>query len=115
MVKIICLTLLLFFIRTEPIYTAKYEKTSSQIEVLSVQWKGNELIVDLSDEITSYGGGNAAEYAIISQVLGQVFSNSEVEVVTLLIEGEENNFPEGTQILKYSRDDYENDYFCNTK
>ena len=113
--KVLLLSLLMFFMATKPVYTDKSEFISSQTEVLSVQWDGNALTVDVSKDITSYGGGNAMEYEVVSKILGQVFANPEVEFFTLLIEGEENALPEGTQILKYSRDDYENDYFCNTK
>lgn len=109
------LSLLIFFLVRKPIYTDQNEFISSQIEVLGVQWEENELIIDVSKDIVSYGGGNAMEYELVSQILNQVFTNSEVEYFTLLIEGGEATLPEGTQILKYSRDDYENDYFCNTK
>lgn len=109
------LSVLLFFLATEPIYTDKSEFISSQTKVLSVQWDESELIVDVSKDIASYGGGNAMEYEVVSQILSQVFANSEVKVFTLLIEGEEKALPEGTQILKYSRDEYEKDYLCNTK
>lgn len=113
--KVLVLSLLIFILATKPIYTDKSEFISSQTEVLGVQWEGSTLIVNVSRDITSYGGGNAMEYEIISRILNKAFSNPEVEFFTLLIEGEENALPEGTQILKYSRDDYENDYFCNTK
>ncbi|HHX61179.1 MAG TPA: hypothetical protein GX707_10780 [Epulopiscium sp.] len=115
MVKRLLLSLLLFVMATKPIYTDKNEFISSQTKVLGVQWNGNELIVDVSKDIASYGGGNAMEYEVVSQILGCVFANPEVEVFTLLIEGKEGYLPEGTQILKYSRDDYENNYFSNTK
>lgn len=113
--KIIILSLLIFVMATKPIYTDKNEFISSQTEILSVQWEGNGLTVDVSKDITSYGGGNAAEYELVSEMLRQVFANPAVDHFTLLIEGEQNALPEGTQILKYSRDDYENDYICNTQ
>ena len=118
MVKIILLSLLLFCTKTKPIYTDNIFKSdliSSQTKILGVQWNGQELIVDVSEEITSYGGGNAMEYAIVSEILNDVFSIPEVEKFTLLIEGEEEYLPEGTQILNYGRDEYEKDYICNTK
>ncbi len=113
--KIIMLSLFIFIIATKPIYTDKSQFISSQTKVLGVQWNGNELILDVSKDIASYGGGNAMEYEVVSQLLDQVFANPEVEVFTLLIEGKEEYLPEGTQILNYSRDDYENNYFCDTK
>ena len=118
MVKIICISLLLLCTSIKSNHTDKIFKSeliSSQTKILSVQWEGEKLIVNVSKEISSYGGGNAMEYALVSEILNYVFSIPEVETFTLLIEGEEEYLPEGTQILNYSRDEYENNYFCNSK
>lgn len=115
MERLLLLSILFFFISTKPIYTDKSEFISSHTKILGVQWNENELILDVSKDIASYGGGNAMEYEVVSQILSQVFANPKIDVFTLLIEGQEDGFPEGTQILKYSRDDYENNYFCDTK
>lgn len=133
MVKVIILTLALFLMSTKPVYThyemgseietkfseLKSEVIPSQIEILSVQWNGRELIVDVSEEITSYGGGNATEYEVVSQLLAMAFSIPEVESFTLLIEGEEDHLPEGTQISGYTRERYmekiRNDYHINNE
>lgn len=109
MEKIIWLTVLLFFARSEPIYT-DYQFISSQTKILGVQWNDGELILDVSEDIASYGGGNAMEYEVVSNVLDQVFSDPKVDVFTLLIEGEEKELPEGTQLLKYTREQYMENY-----
>lgn len=118
------LAMILFFINTKPIYTSyevnyevnievenkwsefKSEFIPSQTEILSVQWYGNELIVDVSRDIISYGGGNAMEYAVVGELLEMAFSIPEVESFTLLIEGEEDCLPEGTRISGYTRERY---------
>ena len=142
MEKAIVLMVILFLLNTKPIYTSdveynqvnngvysevnieienkwlgfKSEFIPSQTEILSVQWYGNELVVDVSKEIISYGGGNAMEYAIVGELLEAAFSIPEVESFTLLIEGKEDCLPEGTRILGYTRERYnENNYFRNTK
>ena len=115
---------------TKPIYTTydesvlieekftalKEEYIPSQTEILSVQWSEGTLTIDVSSDITSYGGGNAMEYAILCGLLEMAFSIPQVESFTLLIEGQASCLPEGTQILDYTRERYnENNYFCNTK
>jgi len=130
MVKVIILIITLFFISTKPIYTTydesalikekfttlKGEYIPSQTEILSVQWNEGALIIDVSKDITSYGGGNAMEYEILCELLEMAFSIPEVESFTLLIEGQASCLPEGTQILNYTRERYnEEGYFCNTK
>ena len=133
MVKVIILTVAIFFMNTRPIYTSydinaeienkfrelKSEFIPSQTEILSVQWCGRELIVDVSRDITSYGGGNAMEYAIVGELLETAFSIPDAESFTLLIEGEEDCLPEGTQISGYTRERYTqnilNDYDVNNE
>lgn len=142
MEKIIILSLLLFCLQAQPVYTydeqvyveseqvhvevednvearakkvfdalivdgeTKNEFISSQTQVLGVQWDGNTLILDVSKDISSYGGGTAIEYEIMCQLLNTAFSIQEVECFTLLIEGEEEYLPEGTKILGYTRQRY---------
>lgn len=86
----------------------KNEFIPSQTKVLSVQWDGKTLVVDVSKEIGDYGGGTAIEHEIMCQLLNTAFSIQEVEVFTLLIEGEEKYLPEGTEILNYTRQRYLN-------
>lgn len=119
MEKTIFLIIILFFIGTKPLYTSYQPNTEfipSQTEILSVQWNGNALTLDLSKEITSYGGGNAMESEVVRELLDVIFSIPDVDSFTLLIEGEEDGLPEGTQISNYTRERYdENNNFCNTK
>ena len=130
MVKIIILIVTLFFMTTKPIYTTydeailveekftalKSEYIPSQTEILSVQWSEAALTIDVSSDITSYGGGNAMEYAILCELLEMVFSIPQVESFTLLIEGQASYLPEGSQILNYTRERYnEDNYFRNAK
>lgn len=84
----------------------KNEFIPSQTKILSVQWDGKILVVDVSKEIGDYGGGTAIEHEIMCQLLNTAFSIQEVEVFTLLIEGEEKYLPEGTEILNYTRERY---------
>lgn len=120
MVKIIILTATIFIMSIRPIYTS-CEFIPSQTELLGVQLNDGELVVNVSKDITSYGGGNAMEYAVLGELLEKAFFYPSVDSFTLLIEGEEAFLPEGTQILDYSRERYEegilngDNYFCHKK
>lgn len=86
------------------------EKTlnySSQIEILDLKYERNVLTIDLSKEITLYGGGNTAEQYVCYALLTWGFENTKAEFVSLLVEGEMNTFPEGGDYTLYMRGDYE--------
>lgn len=88
----------------------KIEETleyASQIEILDLKYEENVLVIDLSKELISYGGGNAAESYIGETLLRWGFENTKAEFVSLLIEGEIDAFPEGSQYACYMRTDYE--------
>ena len=89
---------------------AEIEKTlnySSQIEILDLKYERDVLTIDLSKELTLYGGGNTAEQYVCYSLLAWGFENTKAVFVSLLVEGEMNVFPEGGDYTLYMRGDYE--------
>ncbi|MGL4798900.1 MAG: hypothetical protein ACRCWY_05815 [Cellulosilyticaceae bacterium] len=80
---------------------------TSQIQVLDLQYKEDTLQMNLSKELISYGGGNEAEYQVVTQLLRWGFEEAEAANITLLVEGRSDRFPEGTCIVDYTKVDYE--------
>ena len=80
---------------------------SSQIKILDLKYEENVLTIDLSQELTAYKGGNAAEAYVAYTLLDWGFQRTNADYITLLIEGEMNQFPEGGVYTLYMREDYE--------
>lgn len=88
----------------------KIEETlnySSQIEIFDLKYEENVLTIDFSQDLVAYGGGNAAETYVAYTLLDWGFTNTEADYITLLIEGEKDQFPEGGDYTLYMREDYE--------
>lgn len=83
---------------------------TSQIQVLDLQYTKGILLIDLSEELISYGGGNAAEHMIIKELLKWGFENIQADKITLLVDGSIEGFPEGTLIHQWTREVYTNYY-----
>ena len=71
---------------------------SSQIKILDLKYEENVLTIDLSQELTAYKGGNAAEAYVAYTLLDWGFQRTNADYITLLIEGE---------YTLYMREDYE--------
>ena len=80
---------------------------SSQIKILDLKYEENVLTIDLSQELIAYKGGNTAETYVAYTLLGWGFEKTSANAITLLIEGEMNQFPEGGLYTLYTREDYE--------
>lgn len=80
---------------------------SSQIEILDLKYEEDVLTIDLSQDLVDYGGGSAAETYVAYTLLNWGFTRTDVTYITLLIEGEMNQFPEGGAYTLYMREDYE--------
>ncbi len=98
--------------------------SASQIQILDLQYREGVLLMDLSKEIVVYGGGNAAEYQVVSQLLAWAFDQIGAEKLTIKVEGSTMGFPEGTYIVGFTKEEYhaysegrayEKDYICNTE
>lgn len=83
---------------------------TSQNKVLEVQWKEGNVTVNLHEDIIGYGGGTYTEYILGALIMEAVFENSEAEVVTILVDGEPDCFPEGSDYTDCTREDYETYY-----
>ena len=80
---------------------------SSQIKILDLKYEENVLTINLSQELTAYKGGNTAETYVAYTLLGWGFEKTPAKAITLLVEGEMNQFPEGGLYTLYTREDYE--------
>lgn len=80
---------------------------SSQIRILDLKYEENVLIIDLSRELIQYKGGNTAETYVAYTLLEWGFKKTPAKAITLLIEGEMNQFPEGGLYTLYTRENYE--------
>lgn len=84
--------------------------STSQITLLDLQYTEGYLVMDLSHQLISYGGGNAVEYQVIKALLDWGFQYEDVDYITLKIEGSTHHFPEGNEVIAYDRDRY-NTYY----
>lgn len=75
----------------------------SGTKVLNVIHLDEDLLIDFSTEFLSYGG-NTYEEALVSLILETGFSFPEVNSITVYIAGELQNFVEGSEINRYTRD-----------
>lgn len=120
--KIIIAVLVLFFIFTDRIYAKEWDIVSldkvleniqketgltSQIEVLGVEYEEDKVVIDLSKELISYGGGTYTEYVIGAKLMEWVFENSDADLMGIKVEGEFILLPEGSDYSTCTRTNYE--------
>ena len=70
------------------------------VTVLSIVIENGLLTLDVSENILSFGGGNAFEFALTSQLLAIAAEIPEVERFSLAIEGEMRHLPEGSELIE---------------
>lgn len=80
---------------------------TSQNVVLEVKYQLGHATVNLASEVTQYGGGTHMEYMLGKLIMSAVFENKEVDTLTILIEGTEDAFPEGSDYSYCTRKHYE--------
>ncbi|MCX7921670.1 MAG: GerMN domain-containing protein [Clostridia bacterium] len=69
-------------------------------KLLNFKINGNLLTLNLNRVISNYSGGNAREEAIMKQILYSIRQINGVQKVKILIEGEEAQLPEGTELTE---------------
>lgn len=124
MVKKILIGVTLFFILTGKIYAAQPEiiepkiiqaylekvqvlsGMSSQIEILDLQYNEDVVNLNFSPSIIQYGGGNYTERMIGTLMMEMVFENTQAKVLTLLVDGKNDLFPEGSGFSYCTKEDY---------
>lgn len=120
--KFIVFAVVLFFIFTETIYakaidpkglsnvieTIKEETgMTSQIKVLSVKYEKEKVIINLSKELISYGGGTYTEYIIGAKLMSWAFTHTDANIMCLQVEGKTVLLPEGSDYSACTRENYE--------
>lgn len=88
---------------------------TSQNKVLEVQWKEGHVTVNLHDDMIDYGGGTYTEYILGALIMEAVFENSEAEVLTILVGGKSDGFPEGSDYSYCTRDHYNTYYLLSNQ
>lgn len=68
----------------------------SDVKVLGVSLWKKRLILNVSKDICSYGGGSAYEYALVSQIMKTALALEFVDSFELVIENGTLSLPEGT-------------------
>lgn len=81
-------------------------------KVLNVYFDKGNLIVNLSKEIKSYGGGSTYEVGLIKQILYTLFELNEVFNITIFIDGQLDYFPEGSLVYEYDRVQLDGEFLC---
>lgn len=74
-------------------------------KILDVIFFDGELIININNNIKSYGGGSNYEICMIKQILYTIFEIEDIKKITLLIDGNLDFFPEGSLIYQYTRHD----------
>lgn len=73
---------------------------SEGTKLLSVKIYKEHLIIDVSRQITDYGGGTAFEQALVNTLVQNARQLSGISTVSLLIEGKPEYLPEGTGVFE---------------
>ena len=80
---------------------------TSQIRILGVEYEADKVIINLSRELMSYGGGTHTEYIIGSELMEWVFEYTDAELMGIQIDGVYILLPEGSDYSACTRDNYE--------
>lgn len=76
------------------------------IRLISVKCSDGYVVIDVSGDILSYGGGSTMEIGLVRQILYNAFQFDDTEYLTVLIDGKIQCLPEGTKIYKYTKEEF---------
>ena len=80
--------------------TEKYQIATENVKILNIAMVENCLHLNVSEDIRSYGGGNAYERLLRRKIVKTAIHIKNVDSITLLIDGVSTHLPEGTLIFR---------------
>ncbi|MGL4345157.1 MAG: hypothetical protein ACRCTE_08175 [Cellulosilyticaceae bacterium] len=120
--KCILVAVVLFFILTGTIHANEWYEESlkvvleeikeqtgmtSQIDILGVKYENEEVTINLSKDLLSYGGGTYTEYIIGTRLMEWAFTETHAKVMKLEVEGDTVPLPEGSDYSFCTKQSYE--------
>ena len=82
--------------------TEKYSFVPKGIKILNIFILENCLYLNVSSDIKSYGGGTSYETRLKMQIIKTAINITDIDSVTLMIDGIADYLPEGSLIFKES-------------